>query len=46
MTGLDISRHSLAYAWKNCAGHSVTLRRADMSKLSRYRGRFDTVVNL
>ena len=46
VTGLDISPDCLRRAQKNCAGLQVTLGRADMSRLFRYRGRFDATVNL
>lgn len=46
VTALDINPTLLALARKNSRDLELLIEKADMSKLRRYRGRFDAVVNL
>lgn len=46
VTGIDISPDCLKRAKRHCRGLQVTLKPGDMSKLAKYRGKFDVVTNI
>jgi SAM-dependent methyltransferase len=46
MTGIDINEHCLKFARKNSKGLKLTLEYGDMSKLQKFEGQFDAVLNL